>query len=79
MKRAIHFLLFGAIFLAAFGAAVPSAQANGCTMQGAAGQYGFTLTGVLITATGAVHRPALPARVSLRIRRLSPRSLNMPV
>jgi len=59
MKRAIHFLLFGVILLAAFGAVAPSVRANGCTMRDAAGQYGFTLTGVLITPTGAVPAAAV--------------------
>lgn len=37
----------------------PSAQAHGCTMSGAAGQYAFTLTGVLITPAGAVPAAAV--------------------
>lgn len=40
MKRAIRFLLFGAIFLTAIGAAVRSALANVRTMSGAVGHYG---------------------------------------
>ena len=44
--------------MVAFGAA-PSAQAKGCTMYGAAGQYAFTLTGVLITPAGAVPAAAV--------------------
>jgi hypothetical protein len=34
--------------------AAVTAQAHECSMLGAAGKYGFTLTGVLITSTGAV-------------------------
>lgn len=40
--------------------AVPSrSEAHGCSMLNAAGKYGFTLTGVLITSTGAVPAAAV--------------------
>jgi hypothetical protein len=54
MKRAIHFMVFGTIFLAALVGIAPSAQARSCSMQGVAGNYGFTLTGVVILAIGPV-------------------------
>ncbi len=54
MNRAFHSMLFGAIFLAALAGITPAAQAQGCTMSGAAGKYGFTLTGVVILSTGPV-------------------------
>lgn len=54
MKRTIHFMLLGTIFLAGLLGAVPAAQAAPCSMAGAAGKYGFTLSGVVILPTGAV-------------------------
>jgi hypothetical protein len=54
MKRSIHFLLSGALSLAVLAGVAPAAHANQCTAQNAAGNYGFTLTGVLITSTGPV-------------------------
>jgi hypothetical protein len=59
MKRAIHFLLFGVFLLVGFVAVAPAAHADGCTMRNAAGQYGFTLTGVLITPNGAIPAAAV--------------------
>ena len=53
MKRTIHFLLFGAIFLAALVALAPAAQAGSCSLQGVAGRYGYTITGTIPTL-GAV-------------------------
>ena len=54
MKRAIHFVMFATIFSILLAGVAPLAQANQCTAQNAAGAYGFTLTGVLITSTGPV-------------------------
>jgi hypothetical protein len=47
--------LFLAVFLFAVLAGItPYAQAGQCSLSGASGQYGFTLTGVVITQAGAV-------------------------
>jgi len=54
MKRAIHFMVFGTISLAVLVGIAPSAQARPCSMQGVAGNYGFTLTGVVILPTSPV-------------------------
>lgn len=54
MKRIIQFLLLGAFSLAAAAVATPVAEADQCTALKAAGNYGFTLTGVLITTGGPV-------------------------
>jgi hypothetical protein len=54
MKRAIRFVVFATLFAILLASVAPLAQANQCTAQNAAGAYGFTLTGVLITSTGPV-------------------------
>jgi len=54
MKRAIHLVVFAALFSILLASVAPLAQANQCTAQKAAASYGFTLTGVLITAGGPV-------------------------
>jgi hypothetical protein len=54
MKRAIHFVVFATLFAILLVSVAPLAQANQCTAQNAAGAYGFTLTGVLLTSTGPV-------------------------
>ncbi|HEV2101542.1 MAG TPA: hypothetical protein VGR58_02075 [Candidatus Acidoferrum sp.] len=54
MKRIIQFLLLGTFFLPVVAVVTPVARANQCTALKAAGSYGFTLTGVLITAGGPV-------------------------
>ena len=53
MKRTIHFMLFGAIFLAVLVGLAPAAQARSCSLQGVAGSYGYTTTGTIPTL-GAV-------------------------
>lgn len=59
MKRKALRIICGIALLASISIGVPSAHANGCTMRDAAGQYGFTLTGVLITPNGAVPAAAV--------------------
>jgi hypothetical protein len=57
MKRTLHFeQLLGAILLAAFSLAglSPAAVARSCSTAKTAGNYGFTLTGVVNLPTGAV-------------------------
>lgn len=66
MKRAFHSMLIGAIFLAALAGITPAAQAGQCSLGSSAGNFGFTLTGVVILPTGpvpiaAVGRAALDA------------------
>jgi hypothetical protein len=51
-------LWFGTIMTAML-ALTPPADAHGCTMMDAAGKYGFTLTGVLLTSTGPVPAAAV--------------------
>ena len=53
MKRMTKVVMCTGILLA-LAMACERAQAHECTALGAAGKYGFTLTGVLITSTGAV-------------------------
>lgn len=59
MKRIIQAVMFLGILTAAMVAPAPIAAAHGCTNLQAAGNYGFTLTGVLITSTGAVPAAAV--------------------
>jgi hypothetical protein len=47
-------LLAGFLFATAALSTVPSAQAGQCSLAGAAGKYGFTLTGTLLLPTGPV-------------------------
>jgi len=54
MKRPFHSMLFEATFLAALAGITPAAHAAQCSQAGSAGNYGFTLSGVLILPTGAV-------------------------
>lgn len=55
MKRNITSPLFVITFLVTMVLSMgPSAQAQQCTMAGAAGKYGFTLTGTLLLPTGPV-------------------------
>ena len=58
MKRRVTVAVCAGILLA-LGMAAEHAQAHECTMLGATGKYGFTLTGVLITPTGAVPAAAV--------------------
>lgn len=51
-------ILIGMFLLIALVGLAPSAQAAQCSVAGAAGKYGLTLTGVLITPSGAL--PAAP-------------------
>ncbi len=53
MKRTIFHSLGGAFFLASL-LIVPAANARSCSLAGVAGNYGFTLTGVVILPTGPV-------------------------
>ena len=54
MKRAFHSMLLGAIFLAALAGITPTAQAAQCSPGSSAGNFGFTLTGLVILPTGPV-------------------------
>jgi hypothetical protein len=51
--------LLGTMLFLALSGFAPDGQARGCTMHEAAGQYGFTLTGIVITAAGAVPAAAV--------------------
>ncbi len=53
MKRTIFSSLGGAVFLASL-LIVPAANARSCSLADSAGNYGFTLTGVVILSTGPV-------------------------
>jgi hypothetical protein len=50
MKRTVFRLLGGAFFLASL-LIVPVANARSCSLNGTAGKYGFTLTGIVIVGT----------------------------
>ena len=54
MKRAFQSMLFGTIFLAALAGITPISQAGQCSFGSSAGNFGFTLTGVVILPTGPV-------------------------
>ena len=59
MKRTLKGLMcVGVLAIALLGIAA-TVQGHECTMLGAAGKYGFTLTGVLITSAGAVPAAAV--------------------
>ena len=53
MKRTIFSSLGGAVFLASL-LIVPAANARSCSLASSAGNYGFTLTAVVILSTGPV-------------------------
>jgi hypothetical protein len=59
MNRTIKAVVCLGMLMAATLALASPAEAHGCTMFNAAGRYGFTLTGVLITSTGAVPAAAV--------------------
>jgi len=59
MKRMMEAVLCLGMLMAAMLVLTPVAAAHGCTVMDAAGKYGFTLTGVLITSTGAVPAAAV--------------------
>jgi hypothetical protein len=66
MKLNMSRTTLGVIFFAAIVSLVPSAQAGQCSQAGSAGNFGFTLTGVVILGTSpvpiaAVGRAALDA------------------
>jgi len=66
MKLNMARILFGFIFLATLLGTPGAAHARSCSLTGTAGNYGFTLTGVVILGTGpvpiaAVGRAALDA------------------
>ena len=66
MKRTIFGSLGGAFFLATLLLIAPIANARSCSLADSAGNYGFTLTGVVVVSTGqvpiaAVGRAALDA------------------
>src|SRR4249920_3740338 len=54
MKRAFQSMLFGTIFLTALAGITPTSQAGQCSFGSSAGNFGFTLTGVVILPTGPV-------------------------
>jgi hypothetical protein len=57
--KSIWTIVAGALIAMAFLGAAQTAQAQGCTLYEAAGQYGFILTGALITPSGPVPAAAL--------------------
>jgi hypothetical protein len=54
MKLGLTRNLVGILLVGLLAAIAPSASAGQCSQAGAAGKYGFTLTGVVILPTGAV-------------------------
>jgi hypothetical protein len=59
MKRALHSVLYGAIFLVALAEITPAAQGRSCSLANVAGRYGYTTSGSIPTlgafaAVGAV-------------------------
>ena len=54
MKLNLLQTTLGLIFIVTMASLVPEVHANSCSLAGSAGQYGFTLTGVLILPTGSV-------------------------
>jgi hypothetical protein len=67
MKRTIHSMLFGAIFLTALAGLAPAANARSCSMEGVAGRYGYTTTGTIpsLGAVAAVGHVTLEANGNL--------------
>lgn len=59
MKKITKTLVSMGVLLVAAMVGGNSVHAHECTMLGAAGKYGFTLTGVLITSAGAVPAAAV--------------------
>ena len=53
-RKTVSSTLMIILLVTIFLSAAPSAQAQQCSMAGAAGKYAFTLTGVLITPAGPV-------------------------
>jgi len=49
----------GLFLLATFVGGVPAARAHSCSTQKAAGDYGFTLTGVILTSSGSIPAAAV--------------------
>jgi hypothetical protein len=49
----------GLFLLATFVGGVPAARAHSCSTQRAAGDYGFTLTGVILTSSGSIPAAAV--------------------
>jgi len=49
----------GLFLLATFVSGVPAARAHSCSTQKAAGDYGFTLTGVILTSSGGIPAAAV--------------------
>jgi len=56
----------GLFLLATFVGGVPAARAHSCSTQKAAGDYGFTLTGVILTPSGSAPAAAV-GRASLDV------------
>jgi len=54
MKRMLQAIVFLGVLMNVALMSAATTEAHQCSMLGAAGSYGFTLTGVLITPTGAV-------------------------
>lgn len=59
MKRNLVLGTLGIIFLTALVSLAPAAQAHGCTMSDAAGNWGYTYTGSIILPTGGVPAAAV--------------------
>jgi len=54
MKLNLGRTMLGLILVAMLASLAPEARANSCSLANSSGQYGFTLTGVLILPTGPV-------------------------
>ena len=67
MKRTLHYMWFGTIFLAALAGITPAAQARSCSLRGVSGTYGFTTSGTIPTlgAVAAVGHVSLDANGNL--------------
>jgi len=59
MKPSLVRISMGLFLLATLVGGVPAARAHSCSTQRAAGDYGFTLTGVILTSSGSVPAAAV--------------------
>ena len=59
MKPDLTRITMGLFLLATLLGAIPTARAHSCSTQKAAGDYGFTLTGVILTSTGGIPAAAV--------------------
>src|SRR5215472_7901615 len=59
MKPSLTRISVGLFLLVTLAATIPAARANSCTTPTAAGDYGFTLTGVILTSSGGIPAAAV--------------------